>query len=159
MAYVSNKKEFKKKSRSLELTVINNTREATLTFAKEYFDSGTWFEHFSTSVIRRNDVTKAFVSNRERALAGVTGGMSFKIEKKNCKDQYLQMGFTNPLLGSYKTYIGIGGSRGAKYAYEHARDDSHKLRVCGEYRVEAVITASQQGGDKQMIFTISDAEE
>ena len=90
-------------------------------------------------------------------MTGVTGGISFKIEKKNCRDKYLQMGFTNPVIGCYKTHVGVWVTPGAMYAYEHAEDDSHKLRVCGEYRVEAVITASQQGGDKQMIFTISDA--
>ena len=150
--HVSNRKEFEKKLRSLELTVSNVTKAATLTFAGEFFDSGTWFEHFSASVIGPNGASKCFVSNKEGAPTGVTGGITFKIEQKNRKDKYLRIGFTNPFLGCYKTYIGIGGSPGAKLGYEN------ELRVLDEYKVEAVLTASQEGGDKQMIYTISDAK-
>ena len=156
--HVTNRKEFEKKLRSLELTVSNDTKAATLTFAGEHFDSGTWFEHLSASVIGPNQASKGFVSNRESAPTGVTGGLTFKIEQKNRKDKYLRIGFTNPFLGSFKTYIGIGGSPGAKLGYENAEDDSHKLRVLDEYKVEAVLTAAQEGGDKQMIFTISDSK-
>ena len=156
--HVSNRKDFEKKLRSLELTVSNDTKAATLTFAGEYFDSGTWFEHFSASVIGANKASKGFVSNREGAPTGVAGGIAFKIEQKDRKDKYLRIGFTNPFLGCFKTYIGIWGTPGAELGYENAEDDSHKLRVLDEYKVEAVLTASQEGGDKLMIFTISDAK-
>ena len=67
---------FRKRNRNLELTIYNNTR-ATLRLAGEYFNTGTWFQHFSLLSVPPGEQTKAFVTNKSHAPTGVTGSVLF----------------------------------------------------------------------------------
>ena len=83
----------------------NNTAAATLTLTDQYFFSGTWQEHLCKANILPGSGAKALVSNKAWSLTGVTGGLMFTITNKAVK--YLIIGFTNPTLGTCKTYIEI----------------------------------------------------
>lgn len=146
---------FKRRIRGLELTIRNKTEKITLKFEKEYFNSGTWFRMFRSIQILPDESSRALVANRSGALTGVSGGLMFTFESNTKK--YLIIGFTNPLIGCYKTYISISDvDLGPENGYANAINDQHKHEVIGGFVVEAIITDPEEGGNKQMIFTISD---
>lgn len=151
-------KKFSGRLRSLELTLENKTTNVTVSFEEEYFWSGDWFEHFSRSSIKPGETSKAFVASKFLALAGVTGGLMFKIIINGIREpSYLIIGFTNPSLGCYKTYIEVSGVRlGARHGYNNAKDNTHKICECNGFKVEAVFAASNNGGGKHMKFLLSD---
>ena len=153
----SNAERFRRRKRSLELTIHNRTSEATLRFQDQYFCSGTWYENFSSCVVPPGKFSKAFVASRSGSLVGVTGGLRFKIEDKGAV-KYLMLGFKNPLIRSYKTYIEVTEKfEPAKYGYDNAEDDHHKLFINKGFEVEAKLTAPLEGGNKQVLYVISDA--
>ena len=153
---------FQKRMKSLELTLQNKTKKTTLKFSEEYFSTGTWYEHFSPGVILHGEYSKALVANKPGALTGVSGGLMFTMEvrdgpAKKLSKKYVLIGFINPLFGTCKTFISISDELfGAKYAFDNAKDDKHKLRTIGKFEVEAILTHPQEGGNKQIVFTISD---
>ena len=150
------KKTFQKRYRSLELLVWNRTKHGTLKFAEEYFASGTWFENFLPSVIPPEKHSTAFVTNKPGVLAGVKGGLMFNMDVQGTR-KYLSIGFANPVVGGYKTYISIkDDDLGAKNGFDNAKNDKHKLHTIGEFVVEANLTTPREGGNKQMIFIVSD---
>ena len=99
---------------------------------------------------------RALLANRKGAPTGVTGGLKFSIKKEYQPEKYLLLGFTNPIL----TYINISVSSSctAENGYDNAEDDSHKRVTAEGYFLEAVLVNPKEGGDKRMIFTISDRE-
>ena len=91
-------KQFRRCHRSLELTVHNKTKAATLVFPGEevegeYFFMGTWFEHFTPRIIPPGQFSKAFVANKRGAPTGVNGGLKFLIKKTKYSEKYLIIGF------------------------------------------------------------------
>ena len=75
-------KAFSKHFRSLELTVINDTKTVTLSFPEEggdYFCTGAWFELYPPN-IPPGKFSKGFVTNKSIAPTGVGGGLMFEIE-------------------------------------------------------------------------------
>ena len=150
-------KTFRRRNKSLELFLCNYTSGATLKFFKEYFSSGTWFEHFYPGIIHPNSASTAFVSNKSGALTGVTGGAVFIIESKS-ETKYLLLGFKNPLFGSCKTYITIKTDEvSPKIGYENAQDDTLKKQTVGRYTVKATFTEPHTG-NKQILFSIWDKD-
>ena len=149
--------EFQSRYRSLELFIVNKTKEATLQLKDEYFSSGSWFEHFPQATMEPGKEYKAFVANRKGAGTGVTGGLQFSINRET---KYLLLGFTNPIMGCYKTYVNIllDDSCTAKKGYDNAQDDKHKVVTAEGYELEATLSQAKEGGDKMIIFTISDSE-
>lgn len=151
-------RRYRARLRSLELFVKNNSRTATISFMKEYFCSGGWFEHFLPSDIKPNTYSAGFVSSKCLALAGVSGGLMFKITISGTSDIfYLIIGFANPVFGSYRTYINISDrALGAEDGFNQAEDNSHKIIEYGNFKAEAIVTNPDEGADKKMLFTVSD---
>ena len=158
MKGVSDAERFRRYKRSLELTIHNNTKGATFKFEEQHFGSGTWFESFTSSVVAPGEFSKALVANRTGAIAGVAGGLRFSIESKGKEKCYLIIGFKNPFVGSYKTYISVEEKpKDAKSGTKNAKTDHHKLfTVYQGYEVEAKLTTPAAGGNKHFLFTISD---
>jgi hypothetical protein len=71
----------------------------------------------------------------------------------------LIVGFTNPLMGGFKTYISVTSDKDkvAKDGYDNAKNNKHKVKTEEGYRVEAFLTSPFEGGDKQIIYSIADA--
>jgi hypothetical protein len=118
--------EFKERHRSLELVIVNATHEM-LEFDSEYFDTGAWFYHPEPLRIHPGDVSILFVASKAGSFAtGVTGGLKYRI---GCTGKALFMGFCNPHIGSYKTFVAVDDqSQSAKWAYDECSDDSVKVR-------------------------------
>ena len=154
--YLKNAKEFSARLRSLELTVSNQTKSATLTYAGEDFKCGTWFEDISPSIIKPNGEARGFVANRQGAPTGVKGGISFSITTDTESSRFLILGFKNPLFGGYKTHISIENRNEVKIGCEKAVNDTHKFETQGKFRLEASRTTSFEGGNKNIHFVISD---
>ena len=78
----------------------------------------------------------------------------------SARRKHLIIGFTNPLMGGYKTFISVtkDPSLGARHGYEMAKNNKHKFKTVEGFNVEAYLTSPAEGGSKQMMFTISDAE-
>lgn len=162
-------KMFSRRFRSLELTISNETSGVSLKFPGEdgeFFKTGTWFEHFCPRVVSPGTYSKGFVTNKSRAPTGVTGGLKFIIESTNdteataARPKYLIIGFTNPLLGCYKTFISIttNPNLGARHGYDNAENNTHKFKTVEGFNIEAYLTCPAEGGNKQMIFKISDSQ-
>ena len=152
-------KALQKLWRSLELIIYNKTKGTTLKFDEDYFFTGIWFEPLSSSTIPPCSISVAYVASKPGAFTGVTGGCTFKMQSKGEKVKYVIIGFTNPVVGSYKTYISISDENpGAKNGYENATDINYQHLTYGDYAAEATITVPREWGNKQMLFTISDYE-
>ena len=150
------RRKFQRRRRNLEITIKNKTTNVTLEFVKEHFSSGTWYMHFNPDDIPPGKHSKALVVNN-RALSGVSGGFMFKIDLED-RNKYVYIGFSNPAVGSYKTCVTISNEDlGPKHGYDNAKDDSHKLLTIEGFQVEATLNTPVEGGNKQMIFTFSDA--
>ena len=151
-------KGFRKRFCSLELSIVNKTERATLQLKEEHFSSGSWFEHFLQASMEPGKTYTAFVSSKKGAPFGVTGGLKFAINNGK-KQKYLILGFTNPMLGSYGTYINISVDDDctARSGHENSKNNSHKFLTVEGYQLEAVVQQAQEGGDKMIIFTISDS--
>ena len=157
LKFTSPVKALQKRWRSLELTVYNKTKGTVLKFHEDYFSTGKWFEPFSASTIPPCSSSMAFVVSKPGALTGVTGGCTFTMESKGEKAKYVIIGFTNPVVGSYKTYISINDENpGAKNGYDNAKDENYQHVTVGDYTAEATITVPHEWGNKQMLFVVSD---
>ena len=150
------KKTLRKYSSTLEMIVWNKTREATLTFEEEYFNSGMWFEHFYPSVVQPRTLSSAFVVSKPGSLFGVSGGMKFVV-KDNDKTRYLIIGYKS-VLGKYKIFITLKRDENCapKDAYDETKEDKPIRKNVGDYTVDASITTPYSGGKKAMLFIIED---
>ena len=155
----SNSKDFSRRLRSLELTIVNNTSLFNLEFYKEYFFTGGYYEHFYPALILPGKFSKAKVCNKRFALSGVSGGVMFSIKNKQ-RHYYLMIGFTNLLFGNYETFIDVcTENRGPEFAYDNCRDNYQKYMRKEGFIIEAVIMKGSKGGDRNIIYKISDATE
>lgn len=151
-----NLKQFKKRRKSLELTIHNKTT-AELMLVDEYFFTGEWYEHFSSTIIEPQAHSKALVANKPGLLTGVTGGLMFKMILKDNPPKYLIIGFTSPSIGTYKTYISLSNDElTARNGYDNAKNNHHKLHFVENFKLEATILAPCDGGKKQLVFRISE---
>ena len=154
---LKNSAEFGRRFRSLEIGVINDT-SIELEFNEEFFDSGTWFDHFDPLVIKPHKAVVGYVANRQGKPTGVTGGLKFEIRGKR---KYLILGFNNPVLGSYKTSITVttDSKLGAKDGYLRSRDDSTKKKLEEGYILQATLHEAREDGKKLAVYKISEASD
>jgi len=144
-------KELKNRARSLELAIANGSKYP-LRFSKEYFSSGTWYSQPKLEVAP-GETTIATVANRQGSwFTGVTGGMSWEIVGTG---KYLILGFTNPYIGSFKTWVGVLDRSDPKYGYDNSYDDSIKRKSENGFAVLAQLKSSDMA-DKEFVFGIKD---
>jgi len=141
---------FKDRNRPLELTVINGLKKK-LRFKNEYFNSGTFYVHPKPLDIPPGGVSPLFVTNRQAALTGVTGGLEYEIVGTG---KSLVIGFTNPLTGGYKNFIDVGAGLTAQYAYENSHDDKVKREPKGEFEISATKEKPKEGASMRFEYTI-----
>ncbi|KAL3857220.1 hypothetical protein ACJMK2_011912 [Sinanodonta woodiana] len=131
-------KEFKQRWRSLEICIDNKTSEA-LSFIESYFFTGGMFQinENPRDVVPRSG-SVYFLANTSY-LTGVSGGWKFKVVGK---DLYLYIGFSNPLFGSYKTFVHLtkNGTISAEWPNDKLKDGSMKTVKCDEYTAEVTFT-------------------
>lgn len=144
-------RELKNRARSMELVIANGSKYP-LKFCQEYFSSGTWFSQPDLNVAP-GDATIATVANRQGSvLTGVTGGMAWEIVGTR---KYLILGFTNPCMGSYKTWIDVLDRPDAKYGYDHSKDDSVKMYTKEGFALLAQLKSSNIA-HRRFVFGIED---
>ncbi|KAL3857228.1 hypothetical protein ACJMK2_011920 [Sinanodonta woodiana] len=133
-------KEFKQRFRSLEICIDNKTSEA-LSFMECYFCTGGMFQinERPRDVVPRSGSVYLVASTAY--FTGVSGGLKFKVVGK---DLYLHIGFSNPFLGSYKTFVRLtkDGTVTAEWPYFMLNDGSKKTDECDKYIVELTFTDS-----------------
>lgn len=146
--------EFRDRHRSLELTVVNACRY-TLEFDSEHFDSGTWFVSPQPLVIEPGNISVLYVADRQGSFCcGVSGGLKYRIAGSG---KCLYVGFTNPHMGCYKTFVDVtGGSEGPQYAYDNSQDDTVKQKNAGGFRVTCTLKEGKKSPFKNFQYTIED---
>ncbi len=146
--------DFKDRHRSLELVIANASNE-TLEFDSEYFDAGTWFHHPEPLRLQPGDVTMLFVaSNAGSLVTGVNGALKYRIAST---DKCLFVGFSNPNIGSYKTYVAVDHqTQTARWAYERCEDDTVKVKPNDfGYQLTAKMRPPKQSPFKLIEYTIA----
>ncbi|KAL3857210.1 hypothetical protein ACJMK2_011902 [Sinanodonta woodiana] len=131
-------KEFKQRFRSLEICIDNKTEEA-LYFSDSYFFHSKMFKtnEYPREVAARSGSVYFLVNTT--FLRGVSGGWKFKVVEQ---DLYLYIGFSNPIFGSYKTFVSLKncGTLSAKWPYKELKDGSMKTDKCDKYIVDVTFT-------------------
>ena len=144
-------KEFRNRFRSLELAVINGT-DRCLHFKGEFFREGTWFVSPQPLVIEPGTGSIAFVATKQRAIyTGVGGGLEYKLDGT---DFSLYMGFTNPIVGCYKTFVEVEAWRSAKWAYENSKDDTVNRQRNHGYFSTCTLRPSRHSPFRKVEYTV-----
>jgi len=141
---------FKDRNMPIELTIVNGIKKK-LRYKSSYFDSGTLYKHPKPLDIPPGALSPLFVSNRQAAPTGVTGGLEYTIVGTPLS---LYIGFTAPILGEYKTFIDVGKGRSAKWAYESSEDDSIKRVFKEGYELLATKQLPKEDGKMRFEYTI-----
>ncbi|KAL3856166.1 hypothetical protein ACJMK2_010949 [Sinanodonta woodiana] len=130
--------KFKSQLRSLEVYINNQTSEALVFLESYFFTGGMFASNDKPRDIQPHSGCVYFLANKS-IVAGVSGGFKFKVVGK---DVYMYLGFSNPLMGSYKTFVYLmkDGYQSAEQAYDMAENDSLKMVVCDEYIAEVALT-------------------
>ncbi|XP_041355798.1 uncharacterized protein LOC121373308 [Gigantopelta aegis] len=144
-------KDFKSRYRSLELSIINGT-DRCLHFKDEYFREGTWFVSPQPLILEPGAGSIAFVATKQRGLlTGVGGGLEYLLEGT---DFCLYMGFTNPVIGCYKTFIQLEQAKSAKWAYDNSHNDTVKRHRNHGYFVTCTLRPALYSPFRKMEYTI-----
>ncbi|KAL3857212.1 hypothetical protein ACJMK2_011904 [Sinanodonta woodiana] len=131
-------KEFKQLFRSLEIFIDNKTKKA-LSFEDSYFfHAGMFHNNEKPPDVVPLSGSVYFLGNTAY-LTGVSGGWRFKVVGT---DLFLYIGFSNPFLGRYKTFVSLtkNGTLPAKWPYKELKDGSMKTDKCEEYIAEVTFT-------------------
>ncbi|KAF8803225.1 hypothetical protein BYT27DRAFT_6739967 [Phlegmacium glaucopus] len=115
-------KELTDKLRWLQCTLKNETQFRVL-LLESYFSSGRYWD--APSTFGPFDQLVYSCCNDDYAPTGVSGGTGFRLLLDDQHYFDFALGWTDPLLGSYKA--GVVGSGSAKDAYDHANDDGGSL--------------------------------
>ena len=142
--------EFKQRKRSLELTIINGT-DRCLRFKDEYFSTGTWFLSPQPLVIKPSEGSLLYVVSREKAMSGVAGGLEYELDGT---DMNLYMGFSNPILGCYKSFIQLNSYQSAKWACSNCLNDTVKHHKNNGYLVTATMRSPFYSPFRRIEYTI-----
>lgn len=128
-------REFKNTYRPLELGIINGSNQ-TLRFDGQYFESGTWFVKPQPNEVPPGTACILFVANKTGKSHGVSGAAKYAI----CgTSDYLYIGFRNPEVGGYRTFIAVSNNRPAKWAFDNSVDDRTKTIFEENYQLSATL--------------------
>lgn len=101
--------------RSLELVIKNRTPD-NLEFVNVYFNSGGWLNKYKPHTVKPKQIWYDIVANEPGMMTGVTGALQLNNGHFN-----ISLGFTNPVMGCYKTSVCAGT---AQEAYDLVSDAS-----------------------------------
>jgi len=141
---------FKDRGMPMELTIVNGIKKK-LRYKKSYFDSGNFYKHPKPLDIPPGALSALFVSNRQAAPTGVTGGLEYEIVGTG---KSIYIGFTAPIVGTYKTFIDVGKGKSAKWAYDQSEDDSIKRVFKDGYELLATKQLPKEDGKMRFEYTI-----
>lgn len=137
--------KFEDRYHSLEIKIENGMKGHSLTFKDEYFSSGGSYSHVRTT-IEPNKSALARVANGKGCPTGVCGGMAFSIDGT---EEFLIIGFTNPILGCMKSYIEVNREGKAKTGYDKCGDDAKKVdEDHDKFILEAMFHMSEKASRK-----------
>ncbi|KAK3582936.1 hypothetical protein CHS0354_019943 [Potamilus streckersoni] len=144
--------EFRTRFRTLEICIENKTSEA-LSFTGSYFATGGMFQidESPRDVVPRSGSVYFLASTLY--FTGVSGGWKFKVVGT---DLYLYIGFCNPLLGRYKTFVNLNkdGTLPAEWPYNESMDSSMKTSECDGYIAEVTLTYPHYSNFQRMHYKI-----
>ena len=145
--------EFANRRRTLDIAILNNTTD-TLRFVEDYFYCGSWYVSPKPVNIPPREISIAYVSSRKPSILGVNGGVMYELLRQS---KFLYIGFDNPTIGSYKTFIDLSGQRrSAEWACRQTKTDSVKNHYDGNYHIMAVLKPPTQSKFRLLRYTLED---
>lgn len=151
-------KDFKERSRSLELIVVNATSRR-LVWEGSFFDSGTTFggpmpvNVVPVEVQKPVGATLWTVANAQGSiLTGVSGAGKWRIEGSKFA---LLVGFTNPQIGACKSEIAVvERDAEVRLAYDACDNVEAKQHDLAGYTVSVYADEAKIGGGRRFVFSI-----
>ena len=148
--------EFSSRRRTLDIAILNNTKYV-LRFVEDYFYCGSWYVSPKPVNISPSEISIAYVSSRKPSLFGVNGGIMYELLGQS---KFLYIGFDNPTIGRYKTFIELTGQRrSAEWACKQTKTDSVKNHYDGNYHIMAVMKPPKQSKYRLLRYTLEEVSQ
>ncbi len=156
-------KAFGDRHRTLELIIVNATSHR-LVWEGSFFDSGTTFAGPAPMNIDPIDelhpigATLWTVANGQGSImTGVSGAGKWRIEGTRFA---LDIGFTNPQFGGFKSEIGVvGAGAPVRLAYDACDNvEAKQYEVLG-FNVAVYADQAAAGGDRRFVYCITEARQ
>lgn len=141
-----------KRRRTLDIAIVNGTGD-DLRLVEEYFYSGSWYVSPNPVNVPPGAISIGYAASRPYSIFGVIGGLMYELAGKG---KYVYIGFANPTLGYYKTFVELSNKRhSAVWACKQLKDDTTKNRFDGTHNILAEIKTPKVSKFRLFRYTVT----